>query len=282
MASQALADKCYALAFSSGDQTAAYQAGVLKGLTEAYGAEQTSYTAISGVAGGAVNAAILASYPVGQEAAAVQRMQTFWENSTKQKLWMDWPAGVVQGMFAEGGIYNNQKLHDFLTQELVDIVPNQRYVDVLLTEVENAAEVDFSDAALSGGELVDVMFGNFAYPGLFAPENAMGADWFDGSLIWDVDLFSIVNQCMLTHAMEDIVVDVVLTEEKTLRAIDASDSVTYQVLLRAGRIIRYETQMDGLLRAEFAYPRIQFRNIIAPSAKLPETKLPLVSRCAYN
>ena len=73
------------------------------------------------------------------------------------------------------------------------------------------------------------MFGNFAYPGLFAPENAMGADWFDGSLIWDVDLFSIVNQCMLTHAMEDIVVDVVLTEEKTLRAIDAADSVTYQV-----------------------------------------------------
>ena len=32
----AKADKCYALAFSSGDESAAYQAGVLKGLVESY------------------------------------------------------------------------------------------------------------------------------------------------------------------------------------------------------------------------------------------------------
>jgi len=104
----------------------------------------------------------------------------------------------------------------------------------------------------------------------------MGSEWFDGALIWDVDLFSIVNQCMLTHAMEDIVVDVVLTEEKYLRPVDATNYVTYQTLFRAGRIIRYETQMDGLLRAQFAYPHIQFRNIIAPSAELPQTKMPLM------
>jgi hypothetical protein len=42
-------------------------------------------------------------------------MQTFWENSTKQKLWMDWPAGVLEGLFVKGGMYNNQLLHSFLT-----------------------------------------------------------------------------------------------------------------------------------------------------------------------
>lgn len=34
VATQAYADKCYALAFSSGDESSAYQAGVLKGLIE--------------------------------------------------------------------------------------------------------------------------------------------------------------------------------------------------------------------------------------------------------
>ena len=67
-ATQAAADTCYAIAFSSGDDSASYQAGVLKGLVEALGADQTAYSSVSGVSGGAVNAAILGSFAVGQEA----------------------------------------------------------------------------------------------------------------------------------------------------------------------------------------------------------------------
>lgn len=179
-------------------------------------------------------------------------------------------------MFAKEGLYNDQLLHDFLMTELVDIVPSQRFVDIPLTNVESGAVDDFYQADLTNqAELLQVLFGNFAYPGFFAPEAAMGTDWFTGGLVWDIDLFSVVNQCLLTHAMEDIVVDVVLAEEKTLNQVDASQYVTYQNLLRAGRIIRYEQIMDGLLRAEFAYPNVTFRNIIAPSATLPQTKLPL-------
>ena len=62
---QAQAAKCYALAFSSGDESAAYQAGVLKGLAGSYEAGEVAYTAISGISGGAVNAAILASFEAG-------------------------------------------------------------------------------------------------------------------------------------------------------------------------------------------------------------------------
>ena len=61
----AQAAKCYALAFSSGDESAAYQAGVLKGLTESYDAADVNYTAISGISGGAINAAILANFEAG-------------------------------------------------------------------------------------------------------------------------------------------------------------------------------------------------------------------------
>jgi predicted acylesterase/phospholipase RssA len=62
LAGSVAADKCYAVAFSSGDQSAAYQAGVLKGLVAQNGAELHAYSAVSGISGGAVNAAILGSY----------------------------------------------------------------------------------------------------------------------------------------------------------------------------------------------------------------------------
>jgi len=57
--------KCYALALSSGDQNSMYQAGVLKGLASNMQASEMAYQAISGVAGGAVNTAILANFPAG-------------------------------------------------------------------------------------------------------------------------------------------------------------------------------------------------------------------------
>ena len=49
----------------------------------------------------------------------------------------------------------------------------------------NGTYKDFYAADLTGTELIDVMFGSFAYAGFFAPENAMGSSWFDGSTIWD-------------------------------------------------------------------------------------------------
>ena len=59
-------DKCYALALSSGDQSSMYQAGVIKGLIEAKGSSaEFGYQAISGVQGGAMNAALLANFAIG-------------------------------------------------------------------------------------------------------------------------------------------------------------------------------------------------------------------------
>jgi hydroxymethylpyrimidine/phosphomethylpyrimidine kinase len=51
----------------------------------------------------------------------------------------------------------------------------------------------------------------------------MGSSFFDGSVIWDLDIFSAVNKCLETHADADIVVDVVMTSRKTLKVVDASN-----------------------------------------------------------
>jgi hypothetical protein len=59
---------------------------------------------------------------------------------------------------------------------------------------------------------------------------------------------------------------VILTSEKTLKVVDASSYKSIQMLWRYLEVSRFYSNMDGLLRAQFAYPNITFRNVVAPSA----------------
>lgn len=277
-AQQVQADKCYALAFSSGDETAAYQAGVLKGLTESYSTGEVAYSAISGVSGGAVNAAILANYAAGSEADAAARMELFWQNAGSSELYKNWLGGIAEGLLIKGGLYNDNELKAFLKSEqgLSDMTsPNKRFIDIGLTDVLKGTYKDMLSADLTGDNFYDTMFAEFAYAGFFAPVDAMGSEWFDGSTIWDLDIFSAVNKCLETHADTDVVVDVLMTSAKTLKTVDASDYKSIHMLWRYLEVSRYYSSMDGLLRAQFAYPNITFRNIVAPSADLPSSLYPL-------
>ena len=277
LADQALAgDKCYALALSSGDQNSMYQAGVLKGFAATLPAGELSYSAVSGVSGGAVNTAILANYPEGQEDAAADRMKTFWDNSANTKLYKDWLGGLAEGLLLKGGLWNDAGVLDFLESELADISATNRWIDIGLTDVLKGTYVDFKEENLTGDDLNQVLYAQFASAGVFPPVEYNNTDYFDGSTIWDLDIFSVVNQCQaLGFADEDIVVDVVMTSEKTLKTVDASNYKSIQMLWRYLEVSRYYSNMDGLLRAQFAYPNVCFRNIMAPSAEMPSSFYPL-------
>ena len=108
--------KCHALAFSSGDESAAYQSGVMAGLFASLPAEDVAYDAISGISGGAVNAVILASYAKGDEKAAGARMEKFWKDASHAWLYRSWIGGITRGLFFEGGLYYNKGLDTFITK----------------------------------------------------------------------------------------------------------------------------------------------------------------------
>ena len=59
---------------SSGTESAAYQAGALKGLVENLPAELVRYQAVSGVAASASNAVIYSSFEPGREIEAAERL----------------------------------------------------------------------------------------------------------------------------------------------------------------------------------------------------------------
>jgi len=76
-------------------------------------------------------------------------------------------------------------------------------------------------------------------------------------------------------ADSDIIVDTILTSEKTLKTVDASDYKSIQMLWRYLEVSRYYSNMDGLLRAQFAYPNVTFRHTVAPSTAMPSSFYPL-------
>ena len=270
------ADKCYALALSSGDQNSMYQAGVIKGIAQTLSADEVAYQAISGVAGGAVNSVLLAAYPAGQESDAADRMKTFWENSANTKMYKDWLGGLAEGLLLKGGLWNDQPTLDFLKSELSDVSATNRWIDIGLTDVLKGTYVDFKEEDLSGDNLYNVLFAQFASAGFFPPVEFNNTDYFDGSTIWDLDIFSVVNKCQdLGYDDSNIVVDVIMTSEKTLKTVDASDYHSIQMLWRYLEVSRYYSNMDGLLRAQFAYPNVTFRNVVAPSAEMPSSWYPL-------
>jgi hypothetical protein len=191
-------------------------------------------------------------------------------------LYKDWLGGVVQGLTLKGGLYNNAPLASFLETELADIGTQQRFVDVGITDVLTGMYKDELAADLDSN-LQDIMFASFAYAGFFPPAESMGSSWFDGSTIWDLDIFSAVNKCLETHDASDVVLDVFLTSRKTLKVVDASNYNSIDMLWRYLEVSRYYSNMDGLLRAQFAYPDIEWRYIVSPSDELASSIYPLVS-----
>ena len=137
--------KCYALALSSGDESAAYQAGALSGIFNSnLQPTDYQYDAISGISGGALNAVMLASFAKGSEKDAATRIEKFWVDASNSQLYKNWIGGISRGLFFEGGLYNSAPLEDFLKSQFNNVTI-ERKLDVGIVDVADGTYKDFSE-----------------------------------------------------------------------------------------------------------------------------------------
>ena len=211
-------------------------------------------------------------------------MTKFWRDAASTKLYQNWWGGVVAGLFTAGGIYDNTPLISFLkTQFLND---HQFYrdssvgiVDVLEGSFRTFNSQDMSDSS----QLLDVLYASFSFPGFFPPAEVFDSKYFDGSAVYDIDIFTAINKCLDKGYKEtDIVVDVVFTSSANLKEVDAKDYRSIGMLFRYLEISSFYSSMDGLLRAKFSYPKVNFRYAISPSKTLPSSMYPLVSIITHD
>jgi len=153
----------------------------------------------------------------------------------------------------------------------------QRHTNVGIVDFLSGQYKDFSELDLaSSDDLVNVLYASLSSVGFTAPVEAFGSSFVDGAAVWAIDITSAVNTCAhLGYAHDSIVVDVVMTANKQIAFEDTTEFNSLQMLYRYLTIARYYGTMDGITRAQFAYPDVEFRYVIAPSAKLPHNHNPL-------
>lgn len=262
---------------SSGDESSAYQAGAIKGIIESgLSADKFAYDSVSGVQGGALNAVLLSSFQKGDEVNAAKKMEEFWIDAANTALYKDWFGGIARGLFFEGGLYNSSPMESFLKKQFDNVVP-LRKLDIGITNVIDGSYRDFSETDITQDDnLVDAMFASMSFAGFFPPADVLGSQWFDGSAVWDIDIFSAINRCKdLGYKNSDIVVDVIMTSSANLKQVQAEDYKSIGMLFRYLEISSFYNSMDGLLRARFAYKDVDFRYVITPTESMPSSLYPL-------
>uniref|UniRef100_A0A7S3IFS7 PNPLA domain-containing protein n=1 Tax=Strombidium inclinatum TaxID=197538 RepID=A0A7S3IFS7_9SPIT len=203
-------------------------------------------------------------------------MEKFWVDAANNELYKDWVGGISRGLFFEGGLYNSAPLEKFLKQEFID-VNVQRNMTMGIVDVEDGLFKEFTDKNITqGGNLIDAMYASMSFAGFFPPAEVLDTAWFDGSGVWDLDIFSGVNRCKEAgFAEKDIVVDVIMTSSANLKEVEAEDYKSVNMLFRYLEISSYYNSMDALLRSQFAYKDANFRYVITPTGEIPSSFYPL-------
>ena len=215
------------------------------------------YNTVSGLGGGAVNALFLSSLSKGHEIEAISNMEDFWISASQSKLYQNWWGGIAAGIVAKEGIYDSSPLKDFIQNKFDGVEEIKRKFNMGIVDLVKGSYMNFNEANITdNGNMVHALYASFSKPGYFPPVEAFGSRWFSGDAIYDLDLYSIINDCIETHDEGDIVIDVLLTSSAKLREVDAHNFTSLQMLRRYMEITSYYYAMDGLLRAKFAFPRV--------------------------
>lgn len=117
-----------ALVLPGGGARGAYQAGVLKAVSELAGKSGNPFPIICGTSAGAINAALLASHANNFQ-RGVDRLVDFWDSmhcgriyrtdwATTMRSGLKWLAALALGTRAPRSLLDNQPLHDFLSAQL--------------------------------------------------------------------------------------------------------------------------------------------------------------------
>jgi len=124
--------------------------------------------------------------------------------------------------------------------------------------------------------IIETIFTSFSYPGFFPPTSSFGSHYIEGGSVRSLDVLSAITNCLDAGFTEtEITIDVLLSAPSDLQRTDASEYKSYMVLYRYLQIAYYYSSMNGLQRAKFTHPNVNYRYVVAPSVSLPFDYIPL-------
>ena len=260
---------CRVLALSGGGDKGAYEAGVVAGLVQNLPKGEAAWDVVTGISAGSINAAGIATWPVGQEEAMADYLLKTARGLTQGDIYKSWPLGALQGITVETGIYDTAPLKSFITSQISSRGMTDRKLVVGATSY-NTGLLETWNEKDSVADLATGVKASASIPGVFEATQARGEVFGDGGVKQGVNILDGIGRCLeTTPDAANIVVDIVLCDGDKIRPVDPVGDKTITVTMRALAIMRFKSSLDRIVEAKNAYPTTTFRYEIYPSAPLP-------------
>jgi len=238
---------------------------------------EAAYDVITGVGIGSHNAGIFSQYPKGQETAAASQLQNVWTNMKASNWYKNWLAGPVQGLLIEHGIYSTKAAQKWLAGTFTSAP--QRYIQIGTVDANEAEYIPFNnfDGSLDAATLQTAILASYATPGIFPYVNWNAETLIEGSQLKNLDIAGAIEQCrQLTGGdMTGVALDIVMFSSKDWKGIDVTGYNSLRMLLITLSMNSYRATMYDIQKAQWDYPDVNFRYLVAPSATLPSSTVPL-------
>lgn len=262
---------CKAVTMEGGGSHGAYEAGVLWALANLSSPSDINWNVVTGISTGALNSFGVLQFAQGDEIAMSKFLVNLWLtlNGTAS-VYKPWGGGEIDGLLFHSGMYDTSPLIETLRNNYKYGV--KRNVTVGSTNLDTGLFGTFNESV--GNAILDAIACSAAPPFFFPPHDFEGYTWADGGCIINLDVFSAVERCLDVTSEENIIVDMIFCTEISALPNETTFK-TPEVLARIFQIRSYDSSVWYKYNAMQAYPKVNYRYAIVPTAPFPGGIVPL-------
>jgi len=176
-----------------GGTKGAYEVGALKAIISELDPIEYQYDVVVGVSIGAINAAIFALHPPGDEKKALKELVELWETYKSQDMWRVWPGSNLLGGIWKDAFLDSTPLANMI-KAMLENRPFLRKFAYLATEMSTGRVVLF-DEDVPEEFRAKSLLASASLPGFFSPVDINGLSLNDGGVFENLDLASAIIKC---------------------------------------------------------------------------------------
>ena len=258
----------------------AYQAAVIQGLANYAPNPEVNLTwdVVTGVSAGSLNTLAMSVYKPEEVQEGAAFIIDLWDSIPLNNAYGNWPGGILEGLFKQGGIFDLSPGVEWVTGQLGNRTVNRK-ASFAATDSQSADYViyDYNATGTQPDDIIEVAFASSSIPAAFPPTNKDGYTLVDGGVIWNLDVPSAVRRCKeIVDDEKDIIVDFIVVGNPVPDLVeDFSRYHTMEHFMRAQEINSFFNTMNDFNSSKILYPDVDFRYIVYPSEDVSTSLFPL-------
>lgn len=252
---------------SGGGSKGAYEAGAFEGLVTLLPSNEVEYDIVTGVSVGSQNAGAIALFPTGDEIAANDFLQYFYNTIEAKDVYeIKWP--VLYNFFFGNSVLSDAPLRKTLQKHLKNYGLHRKII-LGATNLNTGEYTIFNDTALSEDDTLNAIIASSSIPMVFPPLQWNNVTWSDGGIVKNIDISSAVRYCLDEgYDQEDIIIDATFCHGGSFLSDDTDFDHVWDVYERMHEIQKRQYYFRYIEKVMKEYPKVNFRYFIRPSRYL--------------